>query len=169
MGPIFIMRMLSVLPLVAVIVTVGAAPAKVEDRSASAEAFDLLSLLTQLGLQGAQVGLPILGPIALDAAGAAAGAGLDAAGGLLGRSDLADIENRSGSAETFDLLALLTQLGLQGAELGLPILGPIALDAAGAAAGAGLNAAGGLLGRSALIDVEDRSKSSAEDFDLLSL
>merc|ERR1711915_651567 len=104
------------------------------------------------------MGLPILGPIALDTAGAAAGAGLDAAGELLGRSDLVDIENRSGSAEGFDLLSLLTQLGLQGAELGLPILGPIALDAAGAAAGAGLN------------DVEDRSKSaSAEDFDLLSL
>merc|ERR1712064_66044 len=167
---IFIMRMLSVLPLVAVIATVGAAPAKVEDRSASAEAFDLLSLLTQLGLQGAEIGLPIIGPIALDVAGAAAGAGLNAAGGLLGRSNLVDIENRSGSAESFDLLALLTQLGLQGAELGLPILGPIALDAAGAAAGAGLNAAGGLLGRSALIDIEDRSKSaSAEDFDLLSL
>merc|ERR1719244_198994 len=106
------MRMLSVLPLVAVIVTVGAAPAKVEDRSASAEAFDLLSLLTQLGLQGAQVGLPILGPIALDAAGAAAGAGLDAAGGLLGRSDLIDVEDRSksASAEDFDLLSLINLL-----------------------------------------------------------
>merc|ERR1712002_322960 len=85
---IFIMRMLSVLPLVAVIVTTGAAPAKVEDRSGSAEEFDLVSFLTQLGLQGASVGLPILGPIALDAAGAAAGGALDAAGGLLGRSDL---------------------------------------------------------------------------------
>merc|ERR1719516_332072 len=104
--------MLSVLPLVAVIVTVGAAPAKVEDRSASAESFDLLSLLTQLGLQGAQVGLPILGPIALDAAGAAAGAGLNAAGGLLGRSALIDVEDRSksASAEDFDLLSLINLL-----------------------------------------------------------
>ena len=40
---IFIMRMLSVLPLVAVIVTTGAAPAKVEDRSGSAEEFDLVA------------------------------------------------------------------------------------------------------------------------------
>merc|ERR1712002_1324406 len=129
---IFIMRMLSVLPLVAVIVTTGAAPAKVEDRSGSAEEFDLVAFLTQLGLQGATVGLPILGPIALDAAGVAAGGALDAAGGLLGRSDLADIENRSGSAsaEEFDLVSFLTQLGLQGASVGLPILGPIALDAA---------------------------------------
>ena len=46
---IFIMRMLSVLPLVAVIVTTGAAPAKVEDRSGSAEEFDLVAFLTQLG------------------------------------------------------------------------------------------------------------------------
>ena len=64
-----------------------------------------------LGLQGASVGLPILGPIALDAAGAAAGGALDAAGGLLGRSDLVDIEDRSGSAEAFDLVSFLTQLG----------------------------------------------------------
>ena len=64
-----------------------------------------------LGLQGASVGLPILGPIALDAAGAAAGGALDAAGGLLGRADLVDIENRSGSAEAFDLVSFLTQLG----------------------------------------------------------
>merc|ERR1711972_860444 len=185
------------------------APAKVEDRSGSAEEFDLVAFLTQLGLQGASVGLPILGPIALDAAGAAAGGALDAAGaaaggaldaagGLLGRSDLMDLiedrsgsksaedfdllalinllntlvntfgigalsgltgntgttsgtairveENRSGSAEAFDLVSFLTQLGLQGAQVGLPILGPIALDAAGAAAGGALDAAGGLLG-----------------------
>merc|ERR1719334_2808471 len=186
--------MLSVLPLVAVIVTTGAAPAKVEDRSGSAEEFDLVAFLTQLGLQGASVGLPILGPIALDAAGAAAGGALDAAGGLLGRADLMDLiedrsgsksaedfdllalinllntlvntfgigalsglsgntgttsgtairveENRSGSAEAFDLVSFLTQLGLQGAQVGLPILGPIALDAAGAAAGGALDAAG---------------------------
>jgi len=165
------MRMLSVLPLVAVIVTTGAAPAKVEDRSGSAEEFDLVAFLTQLGLQGASVGLPILGPIALDAAGAAAGGALDAAGGLLGRADLVDIEDRSGSAEAFDLVSFLTQLGLQGAQVGLPILGPIALDAAGAAAGGALDAAGGLLGRSDLMDlIEDRSGSkSAEDFDLLAL
>jgi len=171
MGTIFIMRMLSVLPLVAVIVTTGAAPAKVEDRSGSAEEFDLVAFLTQLGLQGASVGLPILGPIALDAAGAAAGGALDAAGGLLGRADLVDIEDRSGSAEAFDLVSFLTQLGLQGAQVGLPILGPIALDAAGAAAGGALDAAGGLLGRSDLMDlIEDRSGSkSAEDFDLLAL